>query len=179
MAMTYHLDVVSAEQQMFSGLVEKIQVTGSEGELGIYPGHAPLLTAIKPGMIRIVKQHGHEEFIYLSGGILEVQPGSVTVLADTAIRGQDLDEARALEAKRKAEEHIKSSHGDVDYAQASAELAKAIAKLRVIELTKKAPIWWNRTALAASCTMRCTPLRSSSRRCAPDATVFRRWCITG
>ncbi len=77
MAMTYHLDVVSAEQQMFSGLVEKIQVTGSEGELGIYPGHAPLLTAIKPGMIRIVKQHGHEEFIYLSGGILEVQPGSV------------------------------------------------------------------------------------------------------
>ena len=134
----YHLDVVSAEQQMFSGLVEKIQVTGSEGELGIFPGHAPLLTAIKPGMIRIVKQFGHEEFIYLSGGILEVQPGSVTVLADTAIRGQDLDEARALESKRKAEEHINSSHGDVDYAQASAELAKAIAKLRVIELTKKA-----------------------------------------
>ena len=132
MAMTYHLDVVSAEQQMFSGLVEKIQVTGSEGELGIYPGHAPLLTAIKPGMIRIVKQHGHEEFIYLSGGILEVQPGNVTVLAE------DLDEARAMEAKRKAEEHISSSHGDVDYAQASAELAKAIAQLRVIELTKKA-----------------------------------------
>ena len=104
MAMTYHLDVVSAEQQIFSGLVEKIQVTGSEGELGIYPGHAPLLTAIKPGMIR----------------------------------GQDLDEARAMEAKRKAEEHISSSHGDVDYAQASAELAKAIAQLRVIELTKKA-----------------------------------------
>lgn len=138
MAMTYHLDVVSAEQQMFSGLVEKIQVTGSEGELGISPGPAPLLTAIKPGMIRIVKQHGHEEFIYLSGGILEVQPGNVTVLADTAIRGQDLDEARAMEAKRKAEEHISSSHGDVDYAQASAELAKAIAQLRVIELTKKA-----------------------------------------
>ncbi len=88
-------------------------------------------------MIRIVKQHGHEEFIYLSGGILEVQPGNVTVLADTAIRGRDLDEARAMEAKRKAEEHISSSHGDVDYAQASAELAKAIAQLRVIELTKK------------------------------------------
>ncbi len=134
MAMTYHLDVVSAEQQMFSGLVEKIQVTGSEGELGIYPGHAPLLTAIKPGMIRIVKQHGHEEFIYLSGGILEVQPGNVTVLADTAIRGQDLDEARAMEAKRKAEEHISSSHGDVDYAQASAELGqsdRAAARYRV------------------------------------------------
>lgn len=137
MAMTYHLDVVSAEQQMFSGLVEKIQVTGSEGELGIYPGHAPLLTAIKPGMIRIVKQHGHEEFIYLSGGILEVQPGNVTVLADTAIRG-------GISTKRepwKRNVRLKSTlaaHGDVDYAQASAELAKAIAQLRVIELTKKA-----------------------------------------
>lgn len=134
----YHLDVVSAEKRMFSGMVQKIQVTGSEGELGIFPGHAPLLTAIKPGMVRIVKEHGEEEYIYLSGGILEVQPSATTVLADTAIRGQDLDEARALEAKRKAEEHINSSHGDVDYAQASAELAKAIAKLRVIELTRKA-----------------------------------------
>ncbi|MCC3702960.1 F0F1 ATP synthase subunit epsilon [Rouxiella badensis] len=135
---TYHLDVVSAEKRMFSGLVQKIQVTGSEGELGIFPGHAPLLTAIKPGMVRIVKEHGEEEYIYLSGGILEVQPNASTVLADTAIRGVDLDEARALEAKRKAEEHINGSHGDVDYAQASAELAKAIAKLRVIELTRKA-----------------------------------------
>ncbi|MEM6052224.1 F0F1 ATP synthase subunit epsilon [Erwinia sp. P7711] len=138
MAMTYHLDVVSAEQQMFSGTVQRIQVSGSEGELGIYPGHAPLLTAIKPGMVRIVKQQGDEEYIYLSGGLLEVQPGAVTVLADTAIRGTDLDEARAMEAKRKAEEHMNSSHGDVDFATASAELAKAIAKLRVIELTKKA-----------------------------------------
>lgn len=124
---------------MFSGLVEKIRVTGSEGELGFTWGNAPLLTAIKPGMIRIVKQHGHEEFIYLSGGILEVQPGTVTVLADTAIRGQ-IRRSASPEAKRKAEEHIKSSHGDVDYAQASAELAKAIAKLRVIELTKKSDV---------------------------------------
>lgn len=138
MATTYHLDVVSAEQRLFSGAVEKIQVTGSEGELGIFPGHTPLLTAIKPGMIRIVKENGQEEFIYLSGGVLEVQPYNVIVLADTAIRGQDLDEARALEAKRQAEENIHGSHGDVDYAQASAELAKAIAKLRVIELTRKA-----------------------------------------
>ncbi|MBS0848029.1 F0F1 ATP synthase subunit epsilon [Citrobacter sp. JGM124] len=137
MATTYHLDVVSAEKQLFSGKVEKIQVTGSEGELGIFPGHTPLLTAIKPGMIRIVRENGQEEFIYLSGGVLEVQPNNVIVLADTAIRGQDLDEARALEAKRQAEEHIHGSHGDVDYAQASAELAKAIAKLRVIELTKQ------------------------------------------
>ena len=138
MAMTFHLDVVSAEQQMFSGMVESVQVSGSEGELGIRPGHAPLLTAIKPGMVRIVKQHGSEEIIYISGGVLEVQPGATTVLVDTAIRGHDLDEARALEAKRKAEEHMNSSHGDVDFALASAELAKAIAKLRVIELTKKA-----------------------------------------
>ncbi|MFT4465548.1 MAG: F0F1 ATP synthase subunit epsilon [Sodalis sp. (in: enterobacteria)] len=137
-AKTYHLDVVSAEKQMFSGLVEKIQVTGSEGELGIFPGHAPLLTAIKHGMVRIVKEHGNEEYIYLSGGVLEVQPSTITVLVDTAIRGKDLDEARAMESKRKAEEHINNSHGDIDYAQASAELSKALAKLWVIELTKKA-----------------------------------------
>lgn len=136
-AMTYHLVVVSAEKQMFDGLVQKIQVTGSEGELGIYPQHTPLLTAIKPGMIRITKQFGEEELIYLSGGILEVQPNGVIVLADAAIRGKDLDEAKALESKHKAEEHIRKAHGDVDYAQASAELAKAIAKLHVIELMKK------------------------------------------
>ncbi|WP_272517823.1 F0F1 ATP synthase subunit epsilon [Providencia sp. PROV179] len=136
-AMTYHLTVVSAEKQMFEGMVQKIQVTGSEGELGIYPQHTPLLTAIKPGMVRITKQFGEEELIYLSGGILEVQPNGVIVLADTAIRGKDLDKARAVESKRKAEEHVRKAHGDVDYAQASAELAKAIAKLRVIELTKK------------------------------------------
>ncbi|ARU95850.1 F0F1 ATP synthase subunit epsilon [Tatumella citrea] len=138
MAKSYRLDVVSAEQQMFAGNVQHIQVSGSEGELGIFHGHAPLLTAIKPGMVRIVKENNSEEFIYLSGGILEVQPTNVTVMADTAIRGEDLDEARALEAKRKAEDHMSKSHGDVDYAQASAELAKAIAKLRVIELTRKA-----------------------------------------
>lgn len=93
---------------MFSGLVEKIRVTGSEGELGIYHGHAPLLTAIKPGMIRIVKQHGHEEFIYLSGGILEVQRQRDRSGRHRNSR-RDLDEARAMEAKRKAEEHISSS----------------------------------------------------------------------
>lgn len=138
MALTsYDLEVVSAEARLFSGSVQRIRVTGSEGELGIYPGHTPLLTMIKPGMIRIVKDSGEEEFIYLSGGILEVQPTMVTVLADTAIRGQDLDEARAIESKRQAEEHIRNSHGDVDFVQASAELSKAIAKLQVIELTKK------------------------------------------
>ena len=133
---TFHLDVVSAEKN-FSGRVETFQVTGSEGELGIYHGHTPLLTAIKPGMVRIVKQHGHEEIIYVSGGMIEVQPGTATVLADTAIRGEELDAAKAEEAKRRAEESIQNQHGDMDFAQAASELAKAIAQLRVIELTKK------------------------------------------
>ena len=137
MAMTFHLEVVSAEKLLFSGSAEMIQVTGSQGELGIYQGHTPLLTAIKPGMVRIIKQHGQEEVIYLSGGMLEVQPMSVTVLADTAIRGQDLDKAKAEEAKRQAQERIQNRHGDMDFAQASTDLAKAVAKLRVIELTRK------------------------------------------
>ncbi|WP_413477920.1 F0F1 ATP synthase subunit epsilon [Vibrio hibernica] len=137
MAMTFHLDIVSAEKSLFSGTVESFMVTGSEGELGIYPGHTPLLSAIKPGMVRLVKQHGHEEIIYVSGGMLEVQPGTATVLADTAIRGEDLDTAKAEEAKRKAEEHIKNQHNDIDFAQAASELAKAMAQLRVIELTRK------------------------------------------
>ncbi|MBT0718622.1 F0F1 ATP synthase subunit epsilon [Rosenbergiella epipactidis] len=138
MAKSFHLTVVSAEKEMFSGVVQHIQVSGSEGELGIFHGHTPLLTAIKPGLVRIVKQDNSEEVIYLSGGILEVQPNDVNVMADTAIRGEELDEAQALEAKRQAEESISKNNTDVDYALASAELAKAIAKLRVIELTKKA-----------------------------------------
>jgi len=136
MAMTFHLDIVSAEKKIFSGTVEHFMVTGSEGELGIYPGHTPLLSAIKPGMVRLVKQHGHEEIIYVSGGMLEIQPGTATVLADTAIRGEDLDAAKAEEAKRKAEENIQQ-HRDMDFAQAASDLAKAIAQLRVIELTHK------------------------------------------
>lgn len=135
--MTFHLDIVSAEKKIFSGIVESFMVTGTEGELGIYPGHTPLLTAIKPGMVRLVKQHGHEEIIYVSGGMVEVQPGTATVLADTAIRGEDLDAAKAEEAKRKAEENINHQHGDIDFAQAASDLAKAIAQLRVIELTRK------------------------------------------
>ena len=136
-AMTFHLDVVSAEKKIFSGLVETFQVTGSQGEMGIFHGHAPLLTAITPGMLRIVKQHGQEEIIYVSGGIVEVQPGTATVLADTAIRGEELDATKAEEAKRRAEENIHNQHGDMNFAQAASELAKAIAQLRVIELTKK------------------------------------------
>ncbi|GAB5382832.1 MAG: F0F1 ATP synthase subunit epsilon [Aliiglaciecola sp.] len=137
MAMTVHLDVVSAEDKIFSGLVETIQITGSEGELGIYPGHAPLITALNPGMVRMVKQHGEEEVIYIAGGMLEVQPGSVTVLADTAVRAEDLDEQSALEAKRRAEEHIANAGADFDYAEAAAELAEAIAQIRLIQKMRK------------------------------------------
>ena len=137
MAMTTHLDVVSAETEIFSGLVETIQVTGSEGELGIHPGHAPLITKLQPGMVRVVKQHGEEELIYVAGGILEVQPHAVVVLADTAIRAQDLDEAAAAEAKKHAEEKIAQGGADFNYAEAAVELAEAIAQLRLIQKLKK------------------------------------------
>jgi F-type H+-transporting ATPase subunit epsilon len=137
MAMTVHLDVISAETKIFSGPVESIQVTGSEGELGILPGHAPLLTTIKPGMVRLVKQFGVEEFIYVAGGVLEVQPNSVTVLADTAMRAEDLDEQAALDAKKRAEEHMADAGADFNYAEAAAELAEAIAQLRLIQKLRK------------------------------------------
>lgn len=136
-AMTVHLDVVSAEDKIFSGRVETIQVTGSEGELGIYPGHAPLITALNPGMVRLVKQHGEEEMIYIAGGMLEVQPGNVTVLADTAIRAEDLDEKAAEDAKRSAEQHIANAGADFDYAEAASQLAEAIAQLRLIQKLRK------------------------------------------
>ncbi len=136
-AMTVHLDVVSAEKSIFSGRVESIQVTGEWGDLGIMAGHAPLLTALKPGMLRMVKQHGHEELLYLSGGVLEVQPGNVHILADTVIRAKDIDEASAEEAKEAAMKAISNPSADFDYAQATTELAKAMAQLRVVELLKK------------------------------------------
>ena len=136
-AMTVHLNVVSAEEELFSGRIESLQITGSEGELGIMPGHAPLLTSLKPGMARIVKQHGEEEVIYLSGGMLEVQPHNVTVLADVATRADDLDEQAAEAAKQRAEEHLNAHSGDVDYAEAASELARAVAQLRVIQAAKK------------------------------------------
>ncbi len=136
-AMTTHLDVVSAEEKIFSGLVESIRVTGVEGELGVQYGHAPLITPIKPGMIKLVKQFGKEELIYLSGGVLEVQPNGIVVLADVAVRGEDLDEQAAVEAKRRAQEHINNASGDLNYAEAAMELAKAVAQIRIIEEMRK------------------------------------------
>ncbi len=138
MAMTVHVDVVSAEESIFSGLAEIVIVPGEMGELGIYPRHAALLTRIKPGAVRIKRpDQEQEELVYVSGGMLEVQPDVVTILADTAIRGGDLDEARALEAKQAAEEAMKNRVSDIDYAQAQAELAEAIAQLRAIQQLRK------------------------------------------
>ena len=136
--MTMHVDVVSAEELIFSGLAEIIVVPGEMGELGIYPRHTALLTRIKPGSIRIkLPNREQEELIYVSGGMLEVQPDVVTILADTAIRGADLDEARALEVKQAAEEAMKNRASDIDYAQAQVELAEAIAQLRAIQQLRK------------------------------------------
>lgn len=139
MAMTFHLDIVSAQAQIFSGLVEMVVVTGSLGELGILPGHTPLLTSIKPGFIRVVVQGGKEEIFYLSGGMLEVQPQVVTLLADTATRADHLDEAAALEAKERAEKALSDKSAEFEYGNAMSELAEAAAQLRAIkELRKKA-----------------------------------------
>ncbi|ABO25707.1 F0F1 ATP synthase subunit epsilon [Shewanella loihica] len=136
-AMTVQLDIVSAESSIFSGLVAHLQVSGAEGDLGVMPGHAPLLTHIKPGMARIVKQDGKEEVFYLSGGILEVQPFSVSVLADVVLRAEEIDEQAAVEAKRRAEAHMANAGADFNYAAAAIELAQAIAQLRVVETIKK------------------------------------------
>jgi F-type H+-transporting ATPase subunit epsilon len=133
MANTIHVDVVSAEEQIFSGEAEFVALPGESGELGIYPMHTPLITRIRPGAVRIkVAGRTDEEFVFVAGGILEVQPKGVTVLADTAIRGADLDEAKAQEAKRKAEELMVNKESAIDYAKAQAELAAAIAQLAAI-----------------------------------------------
>jgi F-type H+-transporting ATPase subunit epsilon len=138
MAMTVHVDVVSAEASIFSGLAEMVVVLGEMGELGIYPGHTALMTRIKPGSVRIKRPDlEQQELIYVSGGMLEIQPGVVTILADTAIRGGDLDEVRAQQAKQDAEEAMKNRISDMDYAQAQAELAEAIAQLAVIKQLRK------------------------------------------
>ena len=133
MANTIHVDVVSAEEQIFSGEAEFVALPGEAGELGIYPKHTPLITRIRPGAVRIEVAGGGEEFVFVAGGILEVQPNGVTVLADTAIRGGDLDEAKAQQAKKEAEELMQSQDAQIDYAKAQAELASAIAQLAAIQ----------------------------------------------
>ncbi len=138
MAMTLHVDIVSAEAEIYSGLAEFVVVPAEMGEVGIYPRHAPLISRIKPGSVRVkVPDQAEENLIYVSGGILEVQPGVVTILSDTALRGADLDEARVLEAKRQAEEAMKDRTSSMDYARAQAELAEAVAQLAAIQKLRK------------------------------------------
>lgn len=137
MAMSVHVDIVSAEESIFSGLAEFVVLPGEAGELGIMPGHTPLLTRIKPGAVRVKLQDGSEELVFVAGGMLEVQPNLVTVLADTAIRGKDLDEAKAADAKKKAEEALANRTSEVDYARAQAELAEAMAQLAAIRKLRK------------------------------------------
>lgn len=137
MAMTIHVDIVSAEAALFSGEAEFVIVPAEMGEVGIYPMHTQLLAKIKPGSVRIKKPDtNEEELIYVSGGMLEVQPHLVTILSDTAIRGQDLDEAQALEAKRRAEEAMRDRSSVMDYAKAQIELAQAIAQIAAIHQLK-------------------------------------------
>ena len=137
MAMTIHVDVVSAEESIFSGLAEFVVLPGEAGELGILPGHKPLMTRIKPGAVRIKRQDGSEELIFVASGLLEVQPSLITVLADTAIRGGDLDEARALEARKAASEAMTNRASAMDYGRAQAELAEATAQLAAIDRLRK------------------------------------------
>jgi len=138
MAMTIHVDIVSAEKAIYSGLVEAVFATATMGEIGIYPRHTPLLTTLKPGEVRVLLSDGKEEQFYVSGGMLEVQPHVVTILADTAMRADDVDEAAAIEAKAAAERSLADSGATLDYAEAQAQLAEAMAQLRSIERMRKA-----------------------------------------
>lgn len=137
MAITTHLDIVSAEREIFSGVVEMITASGELGELGITPGHAPLLTMLRPGEIQVTLQGGKEELYYVSGGMLEVQPYYVTVLADTVERAENLDEEAALAAKARAEAAISNKGADIDYSVATIELARAVAQIRAIQKARK------------------------------------------
>lgn len=144
MPLTMHVDIVSAEAQIFSGIAEHIVASGIVGELGIWPRHAPLLTKLKPGQIKIAKPNNEEEIFYINGGILEVQPHIITILADTVIRAGDLDEAAALEAKERAEQTLQkraesasAQQDDIDYARAAAELAEAVAQIETIRKLRK------------------------------------------
>ncbi|MGY8789631.1 MAG: F0F1 ATP synthase subunit epsilon [Pseudomonadales bacterium] len=137
MATTMHCDIASAEQQIFSGSVETLVAAGSLGDLGIHPGHAPLLTALIPGPVRIVKEGGEEEIYYVSGGFLEVQPGTVNILADTAVRADDMDEANATQAMKEAEDAIKNQNAEMEYAEAASQLAQAAAQIRTLQQLRK------------------------------------------
>jgi len=137
MAMTVHVDIVSAESEIFSGSAEMVFAPAVMGEVGILPRHAPLLTHLKPGEVRVRKADGEEEAFYVSGGILEIQPHVVTVLSDTALRAKDIDEAAATEAKQRAEQALQDQTSEFEYAQAERELAEAVAQLHALQRLRK------------------------------------------
>ena len=137
MGITLHLDIVSPESALFSGRVERVTVSGVQGELGIMPGHTPLLTKLKPGVVRLVLQGGETDVFYLSGGMLEVQPDTVTILADTVLRAADLDEVAAQAARREAEQKLSQKRAEIDYSATLAELAQAAAQLHAIQQLRK------------------------------------------
>jgi F-type H+-transporting ATPase subunit epsilon len=137
-SVSFHLNVISGVKSLYSGKVQSVRVTGSEGELGIRYGHTPLLTTIKTGLVYMIDSEGKEDEIYLNGGILEVQPDTVTILADTALRASDIDESKAQEAMKAAREQLtRTGTKDVNYAQALASLADALAKIKVVEMTNR------------------------------------------
>lgn len=133
MASTVFCSIVSAEEEIFSGQIEMLIATGTLGELGIHPGHTPLLTGVKPGPVRLILEGGEEEIFFASGGYLEVQPTSITILADTALRADDLDEAAAVEAQQKAEQELSDQKADIDFARVAADLQEQAAMLRTIQ----------------------------------------------
>ncbi len=137
MANTIHVDIVSAEGEIFSGAATMVFAPASQGEIGIAPRHAPLLTTLKPGEVRVQTPEGEEQYFYVGGGAIEVQPHLVTVLADTALRAKDIDEAAALAAKQRAEDALKDRVGHIEIAEAQAELARAAAQLKAIERLRK------------------------------------------
>ena len=138
MSMTIHVDVVSAETLLYTGPAISVVIPGERGELEVYPRHAPLVTKLKPGSVRVKRPDGQEEeLVYVNGGLVEVQPDVVTIMSDTGIRGKDLDEAKAMEAKRAAEEAMKNKTGAMEIAQAQAELAQAVAQLAAIQKLRK------------------------------------------
>ena len=132
-----HLDIVSAEEEIFSGNVKNIIASAIMGEVGIYPKHTPMITPLKPGEVKIITEENEEKLFFISGGVIEVQPDIVTVLADTAIRGKDLDEAKAMESKKRAEEALADKSDNIDAAKALAELAQAAAQLKMIDAMRK------------------------------------------
>lgn len=137
MAKTMHCNVVSAEESLYSGDVQMVIATGDLGDLGITPGHAPLITTLKPGPVRLVFENGSDELFFVSGGFLEVIPSQVTILADTAERAENLDEAAAIHAQEEVKRLLEEQHADFDYSRATVELAEAVARIRVIEQLRK------------------------------------------